>query len=67
MLRKPPAKVLYMDLAKEDFLRIWPASDPNRLELRYLHNFVVNNYQDTVQFRNLHIYTPKALASNSRQ
>ena len=67
MLRKPPAKVLYMDLAKEDFLRIWPASDPNRLELRYLHNFVVNNYQDTVQFRNLHLYTPKALASNSRQ
>ena len=31
LLRKPPAKILYMDIAKADFLRIWPASDPNRL------------------------------------
>ena len=67
LLRNPPAKVLYMDIAKADFLRLWPASNPNRLELRYLHNFVVNNYQETVQFRNLHIYTPKALARNARQ
>jgi len=65
MLRRPPAKVLYMDVPKADFLRIWPASDPNRLELKYLHIFVTNNYQDTIQFRNLHIYTPKALAGNS--
>lgn len=67
MLRRPPAKVLYMDVAKEQYLRIWPASDPNRLELRYLHNFVTRNYQDTLQFRNLHLYTPIERASSVRQ
>ncbi|MFN0102309.1 MAG: hypothetical protein ACKV2U_09485 [Bryobacteraceae bacterium] len=65
MLRKPPTKVLYMDVAPEEFLRIWPASDPNRLQLRYLHNFVVGNYRDTAQFRNLHLYTPIVRASNA--
>lgn len=67
MMRRPPSKVLYMDVAPAEFLRIWPASDPNRLQLRYLHNFVRNNYQDTAQFRNLHLYTPTVHASTSAQ
>ena len=67
LLRKPPAKVLYMDISQKEFLRIWPASDPNRLQLRYLHNFVTANYQPGEQFRNLRIYTPIIRASNARQ
>ncbi len=63
MLRRPPTKILYMDVAPQEFLRIWPASDPNRLQLRHIHEFVTANYQDTAQFRNLHIYTPVTRAS----
>ena len=63
MQRRPPAKVVYMDVAPEQFLRIWPASDPNRLQLRYLHKFVTSNYHDSAQFRNLHLYTPIERAS----
>jgi len=67
MLRLSPSKVLFMDIPPKDFLRIWPASDPNQLELRYIHNFVTSNYQSTAQFRNLHIYTPTVRASSSPQ
>jgi hypothetical protein len=67
MLRRPPSKVLYMDVAKEEFLRIWPASDPNRLQLRYLHRFVEDHYQASAQFRNLRIYTPRVQARSGAQ
>ncbi|MBI2688122.1 MAG: hypothetical protein HYX27_17600 [Acidobacteria bacterium] len=67
MRRRPPSKVLYMDVAPEEFLRIWPATDPSRLQLRHIHSFVTANYQDTAQFRNLHIYTPTVRASNVPQ
>jgi hypothetical protein len=63
MLRRPPTKILYMDVAPQEFLRIWPASDPNRLQLRHIHEFVTANYQATAQFRNLHIYTPTVRAA----
>ena len=65
--RRPPSKVIYMDVAKEQFLRIWPASDPNRLELKHLHDFVTANYQRGIHFRNLHIYTPLVRASTAGQ
>lgn len=63
MLRNPPAKVLYMDISKDDFLRIWPASDPNRLRLNYLHNFVLSNFEPGPRFRNFQIYTPRRAAA----
>ncbi|MBL8239371.1 MAG: hypothetical protein JNM66_18245 [Bryobacterales bacterium] len=64
---KPPSKIIYMDIAKSEYLRIWPASDPNRLELRFLHQFVTANYAPTAQFRNLHVYMPIVRANNSPQ
>ena len=59
MIRKPPAKVLYMDVRKEQFLRITPAIDPKRLQLHYVHNFVENNFQRVAHFKTFHLYTPK--------
>jgi hypothetical protein len=59
MKRLPPAKVLYMDVSKKDLLRIWPASDPNRLQLTELHSFVTTNFEPAARFRNFQLYTPR--------
>jgi hypothetical protein len=56
MLRRPPAKVLFMDISKEEFLRSWPSSDPERLQLRYLHSFVESHFQRIASFKKLHLY-----------
>jgi hypothetical protein len=59
MIRHPPEKVLNMKVSKEELLRIWPASDPSRLQLNHLHNFVVTNFEPAARFRSLQIYTPR--------
>ena len=63
MTHTPPAKVLYMDIAPGELLRIWPASDPSRLKLNHLHEFVLNNFEPGARFRNLQIYTPRTAAA----
>lgn len=55
---QPPAKVLYLDIAPEQFLRLFPSSDPSKLKLSILHNYVVKNFEPAGQFQNLHLYTP---------
>ena len=59
MVRKPPRKVLYVAVAKEEFLRIFPSSDPERLQLHYLHNFVEKNFQRVESFKKFHLYIPR--------
>jgi hypothetical protein len=63
MTHTPPAKVLYMDIAPSELIRIWPASDPSRLKLNHLHRFVLNNFEPGARFRNLQIYTPRTAAA----
>jgi hypothetical protein len=67
LLRHPPAKILFKDAPKVEYLRIWPASNPQRLELRLLHRFVLTHYQQAAQHGNLLLYTPATRASNAPQ
>jgi hypothetical protein len=61
--RRTPAKVLYMDIPPADILHIWPNTDPTRLQLHYLHNFVTANFQPAAKFGNFHLYTPPVTAA----
>jgi len=61
MQRIPPAKVIYMDVSPQELLRIWPASDPKRLQLTKLHTFVQENFEPAARFRNFHLYVPRAV------
>ena len=67
LTRNPPAKVLYMDISPGELLRMWPASDPNRLRLNHLHDFVLSHFEPAARFRNLQIYTPRTSASIVRR
>jgi len=42
---QPPRWVFYMDLSPDQFLRIWPASDPRRLRMPRIESFLKSNYQ----------------------
>ena len=42
----PPQWVFYTHVPPEAYLRIWPGSDPRRLEMAGIENFLRENYQE---------------------
>ena len=42
---RPPEWILYRDLAPADYLRIWPGSDPVRLRMNSIENWIRTNYR----------------------
>jgi hypothetical protein len=44
LIPHPPKWVLYRDLAPTDYLRIWPGSDPTRLRMKLVEEFISANY-----------------------
>lgn len=46
--RDPPRWVLYLDLPPESYLRIWPASDPARLRMPRIEEFLRAEYRSIV-------------------
>lgn len=49
--RKPPRWVLYQDVPPEAYLRIWPTSDPKRLRMKLLEEFMHSRYHAVRQYR----------------
>jgi hypothetical protein len=45
----PPARVLYYDLSTKQILRLWPQSDPSRLRMRRMEEYLARNYRKTDQ------------------
>jgi hypothetical protein len=43
----PPRWVFYTHVPAEAYLRIWPGSDPRRLQMEGIEDFLRENYQDT--------------------
>jgi hypothetical protein len=66
MMRNRPAKVLYMDIADQELLRMWPASDPARLQLRHLHRYVLDNFEPGPKHGKLQIYVPRTHETAAR-
>jgi len=64
MQKKPPTKVLYMDIAEQEFMRMWPSSDPAKLRLKELHAFVTTHFEANAKHGNMQIYTPRAGGTN---
>lgn len=42
---RPPQWILYRDVAAADYLRIWPASDPARLRMTSIEEWIRTNYR----------------------
>ena len=56
----PPRWVFYTDVPTELYLRIWPGSDPTRLRMAGVEDFLKENYQETgawADFRLLEVGT----------
>lgn len=41
---RPPEKVIYVDVRAEEYLRVWPSSDPHRLRMHRIEQFLRSNY-----------------------
>jgi hypothetical protein len=46
----PPRWVFYSHVPPEAYLRIWPGSDPRRLQMAGIENFLHENYQEMEQW-----------------
>jgi hypothetical protein len=46
----PPRWVFYTHVPPEAYLRIWPGSDPQRLQMAGIETFLQENYQETEQW-----------------
>ena len=49
--RRPPEWVFYEHVPPESYLRIWPGSDPARLRLNRIEDFLVTEYQVYARYR----------------
>ena len=45
----PPPRVLYYDLSTTLILKLWPHSDPSRLRMLRLEEYLARNYRKTDQ------------------
>jgi hypothetical protein len=50
----PPAKVFYMDVPECAYLRLFPSSDPTRLRMRNIENWLRENYDKDQRFAKRH-------------
>ena len=44
LLARPPQWVFYSDTPAEAYLRLWPSSDPARLRMHSIENFIHSRY-----------------------
>lgn len=51
LVRTSPRWILYEDVPSEAYLRIWPTSDPKRLRMQLLENFIRDRYHSVRQYR----------------
>jgi len=47
--RRPPQWVIYLNIQPEDYLRIWPSSDPTRLRMESIEHFIAGGYEPVTQ------------------
>jgi hypothetical protein len=45
LMAKPPKWVLHNEVAPEEYLKHWPSSDPKRLRLNSIEEFLSANYR----------------------
>ena len=57
----PPRLVLYSYISPEEYLRIWPASDPRRLRMSGIEEFLRQNYRQTGQWSDLQLLQGRSL------
>jgi hypothetical protein len=43
---KPPLWVYYSDVPPKAYLRIWPSSDPRRLRMPHIEQFIAERYRE---------------------
>jgi hypothetical protein len=53
----PPRWVFYTRVSPEAYLRIWPGSDPRRLQMSGIEDFLRENYQETEQWADFKLLT----------
>jgi len=53
----PPRWVFYTHVSPEAYLRIWPGSDPQRLQMMGIEDFLRENYQETEQWADFKLLT----------
>jgi hypothetical protein len=50
LTNSPPAKVFYIDVPEEAYLRLFPSSDPRRLRMRKIEAWLRENYTRDQEF-----------------
>ncbi len=45
----PPQWVIYLDIQPEEYLRVWPSSDPSRLRMESIERFIAERYSPVTQ------------------
>jgi hypothetical protein len=45
LIANPPQWIIYRDLDAEAYLRIWPGSDPAKLRMRRIEEFIRTRYR----------------------
>jgi hypothetical protein len=58
---RPPRWVFYTHVPPEAYLRIWPGSDPNRLRMAGIEDFVRENYQETGEWADFQLLEGRSL------
>jgi hypothetical protein len=61
----PPRWVLYTRIVPETYLRIWPSSDPRRIEMPAIEAFLRENYRETERWGDLQLLEAGTLAAKS--
>jgi hypothetical protein len=51
----PPRWVFYTHVPPEAYLRIWPGSDPRRLQMAGIEDFLKENYEGTEQWADFNV------------
>lgn len=54
LIQSPPGKVLYIDVPVEAYLRMFPSSDPKRLRMQKIEDWLRANYEKDEEFRRRH-------------
>ena len=57
----PPRWVFYTHVPPEAYLRIWPGSDPRRLEMTGIENFLQENYREKEQWTDFQLLEGRSL------
>ena len=58
---QPPRWVFYTAVPKEAYLRIWPGSDPRKLKMASIEDFLQENYQQTGEWADFKLLEGRSL------